>query len=60
MTGYNEAARVALARLLEHRRRELNVAERRTLRRIRARWRLAERRRRRTALEIVKPMERTA
>lgn len=53
--GYNEAARVALARLLEQKRRDLTWAERRTLRRIRARWRLAERRRRRATLELVKP-----
>lgn len=52
---YNEAARVALARVVEQRRRSLTGSEQRTLRRIRARWRLAERRRRRARLGLVRP-----
>lgn len=52
---YNEAARVALARIVDQRRRALTGSERRTLRRIRARWRLAERRRRRARMGLVRP-----
>lgn len=52
---YNEAARVALARIVDQRRRALTGSEQRTMRRIRARWRLAERRRRRSRLGIVRP-----
>lgn len=55
MTSYNEAARVALARIVEQRRRALTFSEQRTMRRIRARWRLAERRRRRSRLGLVRP-----
>lgn len=49
-----DAERAAVLRALVGRRGELTVSERRTLRRIRARWRLAERRRRRSRLEIVR------
>jgi hypothetical protein len=56
---YNEAARVALARIVDQRRRALTGSEQRTMRRIRARWRLAERRRRRSRLGIVRPSTET-
>ena len=49
-----DAERAAWLRLRAAGRGELTVAERRTLRRIRARWRLAERHRRRRLLVVAR------
>lgn len=50
---YAEASRAATLRLFCSRRRELTVSERRTLRRVKARWRLAEWKRRRALMTLV-------
>lgn len=53
MSDYSDASRAATLRLFCSKRRELTISERRTLRRIKARWRLAEWKRRRALMTLV-------
>lgn len=54
LSDYSDASRAATLRLFCSKRRELTISERRTLRRIKARWRLAEWKRRRKLMVLVK------